>query len=230
MPSDSNSKIIVRDALGIGIGVAAYGFGFGALGVSAGLTFWQTMMLSLFMFTGASQFALLGVIAGGGSYSAAIAAAWLLGIRNLPYAIRMKSLVRPKSWKIPIAAQLTIDESTAMALAHQSPDGDTAGSRKAFWYTGISVYVFWNLATMFGAFAAAATSDPAALGLDAAISAGFVALLWPQLDNQLKQRIAIGAGLVALILIPLAPPGIPILVAGAIAGAIGLAHRLEADA
>jgi predicted branched-subunit amino acid permease len=230
MPSDSNSRIIVRDALGIGIGVAAYGFGFGALGISAGLSFWQTMTLSLVMYTGASQFALLGVIAGGGSFSAAIAAAWLLGIRNLPYAIRMKSLIRPTGWKIPIAAQLTIDESTAMALAHQSPDGDTTNARKAFWYTGLSVYVFWNLATMFGAFAAAATSDPAALGLDAAISAGFVALIWPQLDTQLKQRLAIGAGMVALILIPLTAPGIPILIAGAIAGGIGLTRRLEVDA
>lgn len=227
MSSDSSSKIIVRDALGIGIGVAAYGFGFGALGVSAGLTFWQTMTLSLVMFTGASQFALLGVIAGGGSFSAAIAAAWLLGVRNLPYAIRMKSLIRPTGWKIPFAAQLTIDESTAMALAHQSADGDSTNSRKAFWYTGISVYVFWNLATLFGALAAAATSDPAALGLDAAISAGFVALLWPQLDSQLKQRLAIGAGIAALVLIPLTPPGIPILVAGAIAGAIGLTRKLE---
>jgi predicted branched-subunit amino acid permease len=211
-----SNPAIVRDALGIGVGVAAYGVGFGALGISAGLSFWQTMILSLVMFTGASQFA----------PAAAIAAAWLLGFRNLPYAISMANLVRPTRRLRPLAAQLTIDESTAMALAHQS-DTDSNSAKQAFWLTGISVYVFWNIATALGAVAAASTSDPAAFGLDAAISAGFVALLWPQLKDALRFRVAIAAGIISLLLIPIAPAGIPILVAGFVAGFVGVFYRLQ---
>lgn len=221
-----SNPAIVRDALGIGVGVAAYGVGFGALGISAGLSFWQTMTLSLVMFTGASQFALVGVLGAGGSPAAAIAAAWLLGFRNLPYAISMANLVRPPTQLRPLAAQLTIDESTAMALAHQS-DTDANSAKQAFWLTGISVYVFWNIATALGAVAAASTSDPAVFGLDAAISAGFVALLWPQLKDALRFKVAIAAGIVSLALIPIAPAGIPILVAGFVAGFVGVFYRLQ---
>lgn len=222
----SNSPIM-RDALGIGIGVAAYGVGFGALGISIGLTFWQTMVLSLVMFTGASQFALVGVLGAGGSPSAAIAAAWLLGFRNLPYAISMARVVQPSRQRRLLAAQLTIDESTAMALAHQSEHDETL-AKQAFWWTGASVYLFWNIATAFGALAASITTDPAAFGLDAAISAGFVALLWPQLKSVLRVKVAIGAAVVSLALIPVAPAGVPILVAGLVAGLVGIFYKLQA--
>lgn len=227
MPAITKSPIL-RDALGIGIGVAAYGVGFGALGISAGLSFWQTMTLSMVMFTGASQFALVGVLAAGGSAMAAIAAAWMLGFRNLPYAIRMSTLVAPQPKLKILAAQLTIDESTAMALAHQS-ESDPKSAKQAFWWTGISVYVFWNLATALGALAVAATSDPRVFGLDAAISAGFVALLWPQLRDRLRFQVALISAVIALLTISTTPAGIPILIAGFCAGAIGLFYRLQGN-
>ena len=227
MRSLPNFNSILRDAVGIGIGTAAYGFGFGALAITTGFTFWQTVTLSAFMFTGASQFALVGVVAGGGSFAAALAATWLLGFRNLPYAITMKKVVQPAPKLYAVAAQLTIDESTAMALAHQDDEPSGLAAKAGFWLTGISVFVFWNLATVMGALAVSITSDPKALGLDAAISAGFVALLWPQLKSSLRIRVALLAAVVAVLAIPFVPAGIPILLAGASAAAIGLRTRLE---
>jgi predicted branched-subunit amino acid permease len=227
MRSLANFNAILRDAVGIGIGTAAYGFGFGALAISTGFDVAQTMTLSAFMFTGASQFALVGVVGSGGSFAAALAATWLLGFRNLPYAITMKRIVAPAKSKIPFAAQLTIDESTAMALAHQDDEPTGTAAKAGFWLTGISVFVFWNLATLLGALAVSITSDPKALGLDAAISAGFVALLWPQLKNQRRIRVALIAAMVALLAIPFTAAGIPILLSGAVAAAIGLRMKLE---
>ena len=217
---------IMRDAIGIGIGVASYGVSFGALGVTTGLSILETQALSVLMFTGASQFALVGVLAAGGSAISAIATALLLGFRNLPYAIRMSQLLEVNGWRKFVAAQLTIDESTAMGLAHEIEVDGTHGGKWAFWATGVSVFVFWNAATLIGAIAASAAGDPKSLGLDAAVVAGFIALLWPQLTTSYRRvTAALGAG-ATLIFIPLVQPGIPILIAGCVAIGLGLRQKL----
>jgi len=221
----TSRRAILRDAIGIGIGVASYGISFGALGVTSGLSILQTQALSSLMFTGASQFALVGVIGAGGSAASAIAAALLLGFRNFPYALRMSSLVKPHGLRRFSAAQLTIDESTAMGLAHEKGSDGATGGRYAFWATGISVFVFWNAATLIGALAASGAGDPKVFGLDAAIAAGFVALVWPQFQGGLERKTAALAFLVALTSISFVRPGLPILLAGAVALVLGLVHR-----
>ncbi len=211
---------ILRDAIGIGIGVATYGLSFGALGTATGLSLLETQLLSLMMFTGGSQFALVGTFAGGGSATSAISAASLLGVRNLAYAVRNNSLIKPTGWRKILGAQFTIDESTAMALGHEKgPDG-IAGAKYAFWATGASVFIFWNIATLLGAVAVSLVGDPNTYGLDAAIGAGFIALLWPQINNKFNLFIAVSCSFVAIVAIPIVQPGIPILLAGFVAAFI----------
>jgi predicted branched-subunit amino acid permease len=166
------------------------------------------------MFTGASQFALVGVLGAGGGAVAAILTAWLLGARNGLYALSLAPLLRVRGLRRLAAAQLTIDESTAMALAHPEP---AAAARHAFWTTGLSVYVLWNLGTIIGAAGASAIDDPATLGLDAAIPAGFIALLWPRLVGRTMWAVATAGAVVALMLTPVLRPGLPVLAAGLVA-------------
>jgi predicted branched-subunit amino acid permease len=223
----STHGAIMRDALGIGVGVASYGVSFGALCVTSGLDVLQAQTLSALMFTGASQFALVGVLAAGGGAVSAIATALLLGFRNMAYALRMNILVRPRGVRKLAAAHLTIDESTAMGLSHLSGGDGEEGGRYAFWATGISVFVFWNLATLLGALAASIAGDPKVFGLDSAIGAGFIALLWPQLNSRLKQIIAACGLVIAFLVTPFVAPGLPILIAGCVALAFGLTHKIE---
>lgn len=206
----SQRRTINANALGIGIATGAYGLSFGAISVASGLDPWQTQTLSLFMFTGASQFALVGVLGSGGGLVAAVLTAWLLGSRNGLYALHLAPALRlPKRLVLP-AAQVTIDESTAMALRYE---GSQAEARHAFWATGIAVFVLWNIGTAIGAFGAAIIDDPGVLGLDAAIPAGFMALLWPRLKDRQTWALALAAGVLALALTPVLPPGIPVLAA-----------------
>lgn len=230
MHTPTSKNAILRDALGIGVGVASYGVSFGALGVTSGLDVWQTQALSALMFTGASQFALVGVLGAGGTAISAIAAALLLGFRNFPYALRMSSLLKPTGPTKLFAAHLTIDESTAMGLAHEKGPDSALGGRYAFWATGASVFVFWNLATLIGAIAASGAGDPKVFGLDAAIAAGFVALVWPQFQGKLERKTGALAFLVGLTAISFVRPGLPILLAGAVALVIGLATKPAATA
>ena len=200
---------MVRDAVGIGVAVGAYGLSFGAAAITAGLSTAQASALSLLVFTGASQFALVGVLGAGGSVVAAVAGALLLGSRNTLYAVRLSSLLPLRGPRRALAAQLTIDETTAMATAAPNPLSSTA-----FWATGMSVYVLWNLATLLGAIGAARLGDPAVLGLDAAVPAAFLALLAPQVRARRLLAVAVAGALVALVAVPLTPPGVPVLLAG----------------
>ena len=207
-------RAITRDAIGIGVATGAYALSFGAIAVASGLDPWQTQVLSLGMFTGASQFALVGVLGSGGGLVAAVLTAWLLGSRNSLYALSMAPVLSVSGLRRLPAAQMTIDESTAMALAHPSPP---AAARRAFWSTGLAIYVLWNLGTLAGALGAALIDDPATLGLDAAIPAGFIALLWPRLVNRTMWAIALASAAVALALTPVLRPGLPVLAAGLVA-------------
>jgi predicted branched-subunit amino acid permease len=207
-------RSIVRDALGIGVATGAYGFSFGALAVSAGLSLPQACALSLLMFTGASQFAFVGLIGGGAA--AAVATALLLGARNALYGLRLAPYLRPRL----LAAHFVIDESAAMAVRDTPAD-----TRLGFWSTGTAVFAFWNLATLVGALAGQALSDPRALGLDAAAPAAFLALLAPRLREREPQTVAALAAGAALISVPLVPAGTPVLVAAAVAMLAALAPR-----
>ena len=168
---------IIRDGLAVGVATGAYGIGFGAVAVSSGLTVVQTCVLSLLMFTGASQFALAGVVAAGGAPLSGAATALLLGTRNTLYGLRMAPLLKWRGWRRAAAAHVLIDESTAMSVSR----GSTVGVRLAFLTTGGSVFVLWNLATLVGAVAGEAVGDPRTFGLDAAVGAAFHALRWPRL-------------------------------------------------
>ena len=201
-------RAVVRDALGISVAVGAYGLSFGAAAVAAGLSALQACALSLLVFTGASQFALVGVLGAGGGAVPAVAGALLLGTRNTLYAVRLADLLRLRGLRRLVAAQLTIDESTAMSTA--APAGL---SGLGFWVTGIGVYVLWNLATLLGALGAGVV-DVRALGLDAAVGAAFLGLLALQVKDRTAVRVAAGGAAIAALAIPVMPPGVPVLLAG----------------
>jgi predicted branched-subunit amino acid permease len=210
---------VLRDALGVGVAVGAYGVSFGAIGRTSGLNVAQTCALSVLTFTGASQFALVGVLGAGGSAISGVATAWLLGARNTLYGLRLAPTLALRGLQKLIGSQLVIDESSAMAFGQT----DRRAARLAFWATGLAVFVCWNVATLVGAFGAGALGDPAALGLDAAVPAAFLALVWPRLRGRSALMVAALGAVAALLLVPVVPVGFPVLVAGLVAAVAGLA-------
>ncbi|GAB3035093.1 branched-chain amino acid ABC transporter permease [Nocardioides flavus (ex Wang et al. 2016)] len=214
---------IVRDSLAVGVATGAYGIGFGAVSVASGLSVAQTCVLSLLMFTGASQFALVGVVAAGGAPLSGAATALLLGTRNTLYGLRMGPLLQWRGWRRVAAAHVLIDESTAMAVNRQT----TAAVRLGFVTTGASVLVLWNLATVAGALAGEAVGDPRTYGLDAAVGAAFLALLWPRLKDRRNVLVAALAAVVALTVVPLTAAGVPVLTAAGVALLVGVLARRQ---
>jgi predicted branched-subunit amino acid permease len=209
----------VRDSLGIGLATGTYGLSFGALSAAAGLSVPQTVALAVLMFTGASQFAFVGVLAAGGTPVAAAATALLLGSRNGLYGLHLSRLLGLRGWRRPVGAHLVIDESAGMAVRH----AEGAPARTAFWATGLAVFGCWNAATLLGALGAHALANPGVLGLDVVAPAAFLALLAPRLRTLEAWLVALAAGAVAFISTPFVPAGVPVLLAALPAVAWALA-------
>jgi len=202
---------VLSTSISVGIATGLYGISFGAIGVAAGLDVLPVMLLSLLMFSGASQFAFVGVVAAGGLPLTAITSAWLMGIRNSFYAMRLTSEFGPRGLIRLLYAQLTIDESNAVSAAQEGKQNQKLG----FWATGAAVFVFWNLATLIGALAGNLMGSIEQWGLDGAAAAAFLGLLWPRLKNQFP--LAIAGFAVALVSYPFLPAGVPILLAATVA-------------
>jgi predicted branched-subunit amino acid permease len=203
--------------------VGLYGVAFGAAGIAAGFSLTQTCLLSLLTFSGASQFAVVGVLGAGGSAISGIATASLLGIRNALYGMRMAPIMKFRGFKRVIGAQVTIDESTGVSLGQTELGVDAM--RQGFWLTGIGVYIFWNIFTVVGALGAQAMGDPAAWGLDAAVPAAFLGLLWPRLTNKRERTLAVAAMALSLGLTPFVAAGIPIISTALLAVVFGWKSR-----
>jgi len=213
----------VRDALSVAVTVGAYGVAFGAASVAAGFSVLQTCIFSLFTFTGASQFAAVGVVAAGGGALSAIATAAMLSTRNALYGIQMAPILEVRGVRRFLSAHITIDESTGVAIS-QKPRG-IAAMRVGFWVTGVSVFVFWNAFTLLGALGARAIGNPASWGLDGAVPAVFLGLLWPRLESTYLRVVAATSMVFAMVVTPWLPAGLPIIATALVAVAMGWRER-----
>ena len=216
----SSQARAARDGVVLGLTVGTSGLAFGAAAVTSGLTVAQACVLSLLAYTGASQFALAGAVAGGGSLIAGVAGAVLLGSRNGLYGLRLAGLLRARGLRRILAAHGITDESTAVALAQLTPAAARAGFRGTF----TSLYLTWNLATLAGALGAGRLGSSASFGLDVVGPAAFLALLWPRLrEGRTERGVALAGAIIALGTTPFCPPGLPVVLAAT--AALGAALR-----
>ena len=218
----TSDRSVVTDSLGVGLATGAYGVSFGAIATGAGLDVWQACVMSLAVFTGASQFAFIGVIASGGNPLAGAFTALLLGSRNMFYGLSIAPLLRLTGPARFASAHLVMDESTAMTVTRET----TRQARLGFFWTGISIFVLWNATTLLGALAGTAMGDPRDYGLDAAVAAAFLGLLWPRLNSGGARFTALLAAAVALGLVPFTAAGLPIIIGGAVAVIVGLIRHV----
>ncbi|RKS74492.1 putative branched-subunit amino acid permease [Actinomadura pelletieri DSM 43383] len=222
-PDGGARRAAVRDGVGVGIAVGVSGPAFGAAAVTAGLTVAQACVLSLLAFTGASQFALAGVVGGGGGLVAGSLGAVLLGGRNALYGMRLADTLGVRGWRRLLTAHVVIDETTAVATAQRG----RAAARAGFYATAVSLYLAWNATTLLGAAGAARLGDPDVVGLDVLGPAAFLGLVWPRLTSGASQvRVAAAAAVIAIAATPLLPPGVPVMLA-AVAALPALIGRTE---
>ncbi len=222
---EADRRAIHKRAISIAVALTPFAFAFGISCADAGLSVWHGVGFSVLVFTGGSQFAAVGVLRDGGAPASAIASALILGLRLLAYGVVMTPHLSGPRWKRALDSQLMIDESVAVGLGA----GDPSNVRYGYRWGGLSVFVLWNIATVAGVLVGANAGDLIeTLGIDAAIPASFLALVWPRLLDERQRLIALVGAVIAATLIPLAPPGIPILAAG-LAAFVGIARARRPD-
>ena len=197
---------IVRASVVIGVASGIYAVSFGVLSVSAGASVLQTCLLSLLVFTGASQFSAVSVISAGGSVASAVSGGLLLAARNGVYGLALAPSIKGSLARRMLAAQFVIDETTAMTSA--APD--QRSKDWAFWSCAVMLFACWNLGTLVGALAGSSI-DPETFGLDAAFPVVFVAMVAPHLATRSGRRAALTGAAVTIVLTPFLPIGLPIL-------------------
>jgi 4-azaleucine resistance transporter AzlC len=200
----------VRAAVAVAATVWFFGASFGLVARAAGMGVAAPLVLSATTFAGSAQFALTSILADNGGAVAAIAAAVLLNARYAPISISVAPLFHGRRLRRLTESQLIVDESWAL-----SSRGDGRFDRRLLIGAGLLLYAAWVSGTAAGVFAGKALGDPKALGLDGAFPALFLALLVPQLRSRTARQAALLGGAIALVLIPVTPPGVPIIAASA---------------
>jgi len=200
----------MRAVLAIAATVWFFGASFGLLARSSGLGVLAPLVMSLTTFAGSAQFAIASILGTSGSAAAAIAAAVLLNARYVPISISVAPLFHGPRLRRLAEAQLIVDESWAI-----SSRGGGRFDRRLLIGAGLLLYAAWVTGTAVGVVGGEALGDPNDLGLDGAFPALFLALLVPQLRAPRALLAALVGGAIALVLIPVTPPGTPIVAASA---------------
>ena len=209
----------VRAALAVAATVWFFGASYGLTARSAGMGAVAPLVMSATTFAGSAQFAVTSILGASGGTAAAIAAAVLLNARYAPISISVAQLFHGPRLRRLIESQLIVDESWAL-----SSRGDGRFDRRILLGAGLLLYVSWVGGTAVGVLAGDALGDPRDIGLDGAFPALFLALLVPQLRSPRARAAAVLGGAIALVLIPVTPPGTPIVAASA-ACLLGLRRR-----
>ncbi len=217
----ANRGAILRAAIGIGLYAMAFGASFGAISIGSGLTVAQTMVLSLVMFTGASQFAFVGVLASGGSPFAAVSAGTATrGAQRLLWRADFGDLAPSRTCQSMDGALRHRRDNRDGRRSERRPKPDAMRSGRRV----LILFTLWQLGSLTGALIGRAI-DPSAVGLDAAAPAVFLALLWPMLRRREARWVALGGAAVAMALVPFAPPGVPVVAAAGVALVAGMLPR-----
>jgi branched chain amino acid efflux pump len=203
-----NLPVGVRAILPIAATVPLFAISFGVLARASGMGIASPIVMSATTFGGSAQFAVASILDGGGSVAAAIVAALLLNARYAAIGISIASLFHGSLFRRVAESQVVVDESWAVSA---QPDGTF--DRRVLLGAGLTLYVLWVLGTVVGVLGGGALGDPERLGLDAAFPALFLALLARQLKTRRAVMAALAGGGIALVLLPFAPPGVPIVVA-----------------
>lgn len=222
-PSGDDARRAFHRGLRLGVPFGAVGFllslSFSVLALQAGFSVTQAIATSAIVFAGSAQFAMLSVVVAGGGIPAALTAASLMNSRFLAMGVALAPSLPGGPLKRAAQGQAVVDSSWALANR-----GDGTFDRWLLFGMTVPQYLAWTLGAAVGAVFGDALGDTHRLGLDAIYPTFFLSLLIAELRDPASRSVAAGGGLLALVLVPITPPGIPILAASAVA-LVGLARR-----
>ena len=209
----------VRAGVPFGLAGGLLAASFGVLASDVGMPGWAAILMSAIVFAGSAQIAALTILGAGGGLFSAIGAAALMNSRFLPMGIAIGPSFPGGAAARAAQGQTVVDASWALAA-----DGEGGFDRHVLFGSTAVQYVMWVSGTVVGVIAGSALGDPKSLGLDAIYPAFFLALMIAEIRSGRALGVAAAGALIAFALIPVAPAGVPVLVAS-LASLLGLIRR-----
>ena len=196
---------------------------FGVVARQSGLEPTEIVAMSLLVFAGASQFAMVQLFSESAPIPIVIARVLFINLRHLLMATSLK----PQLQRLPLARRLfaaffLTDESFAMATGHFRRGGRSL----AYYFTfAIALFVLWNMATVIGLVVGGAIGDPRRFGVDFAITATFIGIVVLAIQRPSDILVAFIAALLAGALALAGASTIAVITAGALAPVIAVLAR-----
>ena len=224
-------RLGVRKMIPIVLGVVPFALAYGVLAVQGGLTVAETMLMSLVVFAGASQFMAVGMFQAGAGGLTIVVSTLLINIRHLVMGLSLSPYLTETTprWQRLLAFGM-VDESYLTTITHYREEGEPQGNPHFLLAAGIMMYVTWNLASLLGALAGNAISDPLKWGLDFAMPATFLTMLLPQVVSRRLIAVVLTSAIAATASFILIPGKWYIIIAVAVGTATGLALEMRAEA
>jgi 4-azaleucine resistance transporter AzlC len=202
---------LATGVMGISFGVLAYASGWGTVAPS---------VFSVIAFSGTAQFAVVSVLGGGGGVVSAIVAAVLLNARFLPMGVAVAPFLKGGPLRRALEGQAIVDASWAMANR-----GGGCFDREFMIGATIPQAILWIVGTVVGVLVGGIVGNVERLGLDVIFPAFYLTLLVEVLRAGGRTiSVALIAAALALALVPVTPPGIPVI-ASCAAALLGLRGR-----
>lgn len=199
------------------LGVVPFGIVYAVLARDAGLSLVETQALSVLVFAGSAQISAVGLFGTGAAALEIVSTTFLLNVRHVLYGLSLGRRVPLRGWRRPTAAYFLTDEAFGVVAAR---------SERTFAFllgVELSLFLTWNLATLAGAVAGTAVTDPGELGLDLVFPLAFLALLVPLVRTRVELVVAAVSGALAYALSEGLPGGLPILFTGVAGSLLGAA-------
>jgi 4-azaleucine resistance transporter AzlC len=176
---------------------------FGVLATQTGLSFFQAGAMSLFVYAGASQFASLGLLAGGASALAIILATLVLNFRHFlmsmalsrrfPHAAAEAKRAGPAARLAPLGLGFGITDETFVVASLDARLTPVYFAGLAF-----TAYLAWLSGTLIGAGFSSLIPPIIARGMGVALYAMFIAILIPGVKRSwINGAVAVAGGLLA---------------------------------
>jgi 4-azaleucine resistance transporter AzlC len=214
----------VRAGMPFAIAGSLLALSFGVVAKGAGLSSGAAIAMSAIVFAGSAQFTAIAIMAQGGTVAAAVLAAALVNSRFLPMGVAIGPSLPGGPLRRAAQGQTIVDASWAIASR-----GDGTFDRWLLFGSSAVQYAGWVGGTVVGALGGNVLGDAETLGLDAIYPAFFLALLIEELGDRRSRLVAVLGGLIAFVLVPIAPAGVPVL-AASLAALVGLHASARAAA
>ena len=209
-----------RAAVPFALATLVLGVSFGVLARSVGWGPVAAIGSSVLICSGSAQFAVAAVLGSGGGMPAAVIAAVLLNARFGPMGVAVAPYLKGGPLRRALEGQAVIDASWALASR-----GGGRFDREFMIGASVPQVLAWFGGTAVGALGGDFVGDPERLGLDVIFPAFFLVLLVDELrSGRSAVMVALIAGALALLLVPFAPPGVPVI-AACVAALLGLRRK-----